>query len=91
MFDINKAVQKQGQLNYDRLHGLPDKPRDYQELIAHIDGDIYDVQAGRESSAIKRAFKNKSRDFGLRLKKQYRVDGDSFPTGQKHRLVGRNS
>ena len=90
LFDIQKAVHKQEQLKYDAIHGLPDKDRDYQEPIQHIDGNVFEQQAEREGGQISKSFKNRSPDFGLRLKRQYKVDGDMFPTGQKHRAVGRN-
>lgn len=91
MFNIDIAIKRQEQLKHDAAHGLPDKDRDYQEPILHIDGDIYNEQAGCEGIAISKAFKNKTMDFGRRLRRVYKQGGDTFPTGAKHRLIGRNS
>lgn len=90
MFDITKAVQKHQQLQADKINGLPSKSKEYQEFIQHIDDTKHIEQAEREGVAISRAFKSKTMDFGKRLKRTYKQGDDTFPTGEKHRLIGRN-
>lgn len=52
--------------------------------------DNIDIQAAQEGIAVGKAFRPKTQGFGKRLKKTYRLDGDVFLTGQKHRAIGRN-
>lgn len=87
MFDIDVAVHKQEQLKRDAVHGLSDTERDYQEPIQHVDGDAYEQQAEREGEAISRAYRSRTH---IVLRRTYKVDGDTFSTGQFHRAIGRN-
>jgi hypothetical protein len=87
MFDINIAVHKQEQLKRDAIHGLPGQEIDYQESIQHVNGDAYEQQAEREGEAMSRAYRSRTH---IVLRRTYKVDGDTFPTGQKHRAICRN-
>ena len=88
MFDLEKSVYKQEQLKADMVNGLLDKPTQYQEPIQHISADSnYEQDAENEGKAISRAFRSRSH---IRLKRTYKVDGDTFPTGEFHRSIGRN-
>ncbi len=80
MFDIDIAVHKQEQLKRDAVHGLPDKDRDYQEPIQHVDGGAYEQQAEREGIAMSRAYRSRTH---IVLRRTYKVDGETFATGQK--------
>lgn len=88
MFDIDIAVQKQEYIKSHRDIPLPERPRIYDEPVQHITLDNIELQAEREGDAISRAFKSK---LTIRLKRTYVIDGDTFPTGEKHRLIGRNA
>ena len=88
MFDIDIAVQKHQQLQADKINGLPDKPIRYDEPVQQIDDTNINEQAECEGIAISRAYRSRTH---IRLKRTYKIDGDTFCTGERHRLVGRNA
>lgn len=70
MFNLNKQVQKAKQLQHDKIHGLPDRPKQYNKKVAHVDDMPYDIKAEHEHKYIIRRFINRSKDFGTRLSKR---------------------
>ena len=89
MFNINKEVQRLQQLQHDKIHGLPYKPRQGNPKVQHVDHrhdrpglDMpFDIKAEQENTYIVRRFRNKSADFGRRLSKrkgQYHRPGGGF-------------
>ena len=87
MFDINIAVQKQEQLQVDKVNGLPDKVIQYDKPVQQIDDISINEQAEQEGMAISRAYRSRTH---IRLKRTYKIDGDTFCTGNDHRAMGRN-
>ena len=87
MFNIDIAVQKHQQLQADRINGLPDKPIQYDESVQQIDDVNINEQAEQEGIAISRAYRSRTH---IRLKRTYKIDGDTFCTGNDHRAMGRN-
>lgn len=87
MFDLQKSVHKQDQLKADMINGLSDISAEHQEPVQHVNDTDYEVQAICEDKAISRAFRSRTT---IRLKRTYKQGGDTFPTGSKHRAVGRN-
>ena len=79
MFDINIAVKQLKQLQHDKIHGLPYKPRQRNPKVQHVDDIPFDIKAEQENTYIVRRFRNKSADFGKRLSKR---------KGQYHRPGG---
>ena len=89
MFDIDIAVQNQKDIVAHRDIELPERPTIHDTPVQHISEHTeYDTQAAIEGKSISRAYRSKTH---IRLKRSYKVDGDTFPTGQKHRLIGRNA
>ncbi len=89
MFDINIAVQNQKDIVAHSDIEVPERPILHDNLVQHISEHTeYDMQAAIEGKAISRAYRSKTH---IRLKRSYKVDGDTFSTGQKHRLIGRNA
>ncbi|KKN73082.1 hypothetical protein LCGC14_0403910 [marine sediment metagenome] len=81
MFNINTAVKNLKQRKYDHTHGLPDRPKQYDANVFHIDGTLFDDKATCEHGYIKRRFKNYSKGFGRRLsrrKGQYHRPGGGY-------------
>ena len=75
MFDLSKQVRRLQQLKHDKIHGLPDKPKQRNPKVPHIDDVPFDITAQRESISISHSFHNHSLGFGRRLSKS---------KGQKH-------
>ena len=89
MFDINIAVQKQKDIVAHRDIELPERPKVYDDKVQHIlEHTEYNTQAEIEGNAISRAYRSRTH---IRLKRTYKIDGDTFPTGERHRLIGRNA
>ena len=81
MFDITKEVNKLQQLKHDKIHGLPDKPKQYNSKVQHTDDTPFDIKATQEHMYILRRFSNYSMGFGRRLSKrkgQYHRPGGGF-------------
>lgn len=70
MFNLNKEVHRLQQLRHDKIHGLPDKKRQHNPQVQHIDSTLFDTTAQQENVYISRGFKNRSADFGRRLSKR---------------------
>ena len=79
MFNITTEVNRLKQLEIAKIEGLPYKPKEPNPIVQHIDGDILEIQAGCEGSALKRMYKSRTQDFGIRLRKA---------GGQSHRRRG---
>lgn len=79
MFNLTKEVQKLQQLQYDKVHGLPYKPKQYDNKVEQIDGILFESIAEQEHTFMLRRFRNHSNDFGKRLSKR---------KGQYHRPGG---
>ncbi len=79
MFDINTAVKQLKELQYAKIHGIPDKPKQHNKKVAHVDGSLYEDKAEHEHIYMIRRFINRSKDFGIRLSKR---------KGQYHRPGG---
>jgi len=75
MFNITKEVQRLQQLKHDKIHGLPDKPKQHNPKVNHIDDTPFNIKAEQESVYMSRQFNNYSLGFGRRLSKA---------KGQKH-------
>ena len=75
MFNLIQATSKYKQLQIDKVKGLSPKPKQYNPIVEHIDGDIYDTQAESEAKAISKAYKSATIDFGKRISKKH---------GEKH-------
>lgn len=89
MFDINIAVQDQKDIVAHRDIELPECPKIYDRPVQHISEHTeFDTQAESEGGAISRAYRSRTH---IRLKRSYKVDGETFCTGEKHRLIGRNA
>ena len=81
MFNLNKEVDKLKQLKHTKIHGIPNKPKQYDMEVQHIDGISYEIKAEQEHFFIKKGFRNRSVDFGRRLSKrrgQYHRPGGGF-------------
>ena len=81
MFNLQSQVQKQQQLKHDKIHGIPDKPKQHNPKVKQIDSIPYDINAEQEHTYISRRFHNNSADFGKRLSKrkgQYHRPGGGF-------------
>ena len=70
MFNLTKEVQKQQQLQHDKIHGLPYKPKQYDNKVQQVDGIPFENIAEQEHTFILRCFRNHSNDFGKRLSKR---------------------
>jgi len=79
MFNLQSETDRLRQLRHDRIHGLPNKRRQHNPKVRHVDGTLYNGKAMQEGAAISRGFKNKSLDFGRRLSKS---------KGQRHHPGG---
>ena len=79
MFNLQSEVNRLQQLQHAKIHGLPNKPKQYDLKVSHVDGTIFEIQARQEGMAIPHSFHNYSRDFGRRLSKV---------KGQKHHPGG---
>lgn len=81
MFDITKAVKQLRQLQHAKTHGLPDKKKQHDKKVQHVDDTPFDVKAEQESVYISNSFHNHSRGFGRRLSKrkgQYHKPGGGY-------------
>ena len=82
MFNLSEYVRILKQRKYDHIHGLPDRPKQHDAKVSHIDGTLFDDKARCEGGYIRRCFKNHSKGFGRRLSKrkgQYHRPGGSNP------------
>ena len=79
MFNLSQQVCRLKQRKYDHIHGLPDRPKQHDKKVSHIDGILYEDKAEHEHRYIIRRFKNYSKGFGRRLSKR---------KGQYHRPGG---
>lgn len=77
MFDINAEVEKYTLFQTTKTKGykLPYKHTDKGKQISNADKRTFteqmEIDAEREAEAMTRGYKNKSTDFGLRLKKSH--------------------
>jgi len=81
MFDITKEVNRLQQLKHAKIYGLPDKPRQHNPKVQHVDDIPFDTKAEQENTYIIRRFRNRTMDFGRRLSKrkgQYHRPGGGF-------------
>ena len=79
MFNLSEAIKKLRQFKYCKIHGLPDKPKQYDKKVPQVDGIPFEIKAEYEHKYIIRRFHNRSADFGRRLSKR---------KGQYHRPGG---
>lgn len=79
MFNITKEVCRLQQLKYAKIYGLPNKRKQYDKKVNHVDDIPFDIKAEQEDEYISRRFINKSLHFGRRLSKR---------KGQKHHPGG---
>lgn len=70
MFNLSVEVNRLQQLNHDKIHGLPFKPKQYDSKVKQVDGIPYETTAEQEYTFMLRCFRNHSRDFGKRLSKR---------------------
>ena len=85
MFNINNEVQRLEQLQYAKIHSIPDKPKIKDTAVPHIDSMLYEIQAEQEGHAILEQRKN--RVHTPRVKTTYNVDGNVFRHGFKKRKL----
>ena len=81
MFNLTREVNRLQQLKHDKVHGLPYKPKQYDNKVQQTDGIPYEITAEQEHTFILRGFRNHSADFGRRLSKrkgQYHKPGGGF-------------
>ncbi len=81
MFNLNREVTRLQLLKHGKIHGPPDKPKQHDKKVQHIDDIPFDIKAEQESTYITRRFINRSKDFGIRLSKrkgQYHRPGGGF-------------
>ncbi len=52
--------------------------------------DQFDIDAENEGKAINKSFRNKTDGFGKQLRRTYKIDGETFSTGEKHRRINRS-
>lgn len=81
MFNLTKEVDKLQQLQHDRVHGLPYKPKQYDAKVKQVGSIPFELIAEQEHIFMLRRFRNHSTDFGRRLSKrkgQYHKPGGGF-------------
>lgn len=81
MFNLSEQVCRLQQLQHDKIHGLPYKPKQYDAKVQRTDDMPYDIKAEQEHTYMLRCFRNYSTDFGRRLSKrrgQYHRPGGGF-------------
>ena len=81
MFNLTKEVNRLYQLRHDKIHGLPNKPKQHDNKVQHTDCIPYEIKSEQEHTFMLRRFRNHSRDFGRRLSKrkgQYHRPGGGF-------------
>jgi len=81
MFNLSEQVCKLQQLQHDRVHGLPYKPKQHDTKVQQVDGIPFETTAEQEHTYMLRRFRNHSADFGRRLSKrkgQYHRPGGGF-------------
>lgn len=81
MFNLNNEVNRLQQLQHDKTHGLPDKPKQYNPKVKQVDGEPFEIKSEQEHKFMLRRFRNYSVDFGRRLSKrrgQYHRPGGGF-------------
>lgn len=81
MFNLSEQVRRLQQLKYDKVHGLPSKPKRHDTKVKQVDDIPYNTKAEQEHTFILRCFRNYSRGFGRRLSKrkgQYHRPGGGF-------------
>lgn len=77
MFDINAEIKKYNLFQTTKTQGykLPYKHTDKGIAVSNKDKKTFteqiEIDAEREAEAMTRGFKNRSMDFGLRLKKSH--------------------
>lgn len=79
MFNLQYEINRLQQLQHDRVHGLPDKPKQHDSKVQQTDDTPYNIKAEQEHTFMLRRFRNHSADFGKRLSKR---------KGQYHRPGG---
>ena len=79
MFNLQSEVNRLQQLNYDKVNGLPFKPKQHDTKVKQVDGMPYEITAEQEHTFMLRRFRNHSKDFGRRLSKR---------KGQRHHPGG---
>ena len=79
MFNLQSQVRRLQQLQHDKIHGLPSKPKQHDTKIKQTDDIQFNAQAAQEHTYMLRCFRNHSADFGRRLSKR---------KGQYHRPGG---
>lgn len=67
MFNLQSETNRLKQLNHDKIHGLPNKPKQHNPKVQHIDDTPLDNQAEQEGIYISRRYRNRTMDFGRRL------------------------
>ena len=77
MFNLIKEVNRLQQLQYAKIHGLPNKPKHNNPAVQHIDDTPFDIDAEREGIAISKCFKSRTKEFGIRASKS---------KGHRHRV-----
>ena len=70
MFNLQSEVNRLQQLKHDKIHGLSDKPKQYDTKVKQTDDIQFNAQAAQEYTYILRRFRNHSMDFGRRLSKR---------------------
>jgi len=70
MFNLNREVNRLQQLKHDKIHGLPSKPKQYDNKVKQTDDTPFNTQAEQEHTFMLRRFRNYSADFGRRLSKR---------------------
>lgn len=75
MFNLNQAVKKHQLFEEQKVTGLPERKRQHNLPVKHVDISVYEQQAEREGRAISKAYRSRTMDFGKRLKRK---------TGQRH-------
>lgn len=79
MFNLTKEVNRLQQLQHDKIHGLPNKRKQHNPKVNHVDDTPFNIKAEQEHTYLLRRFRNHSRGFGRRLSKR---------KGQYHRPGG---
>jgi len=81
MFNLQDEINRLQQLKHDKIHGLSDKPKQYDIKVKQVDVMPYEITAEQEHTFMLRRFRNHSADFGRRLSKrkgQYHRPGGGF-------------
>ena len=79
MFNLSVETRRLQQLKYDKVHGIPSKPKQHDTKVKQTDDIQFNAQAAQEHTYMLRCFRNHSKDFGRRLSKR---------KGQRHHPGG---